>query len=360
MSRVISTLLIALLFFLPACCIGAANAASPLGPIKGTKRVTVVVSLTNRSSFYKELTESDLAEFIRDLVTSRLQAEPSPARKYERGRPDLPVAVIPWSEFNKQFTSDWDLVFLWKISIDPLQDTPTSPKQVIVSYLLTYDFLDCNRGVIRPHTTEQTFLSSWIAGPDLHAFYIDLAKDLDIYLSPAVRDLREDTYVSTDRQFTPDEREDLANSLVADMVHVEVGLEQGGDSIFTLDRGRDRLLEGWTVSTVRTEINEGLPINHATPIAVDVVPAGDQERSRILTVQSLMRDYPKAAAERKFTFLTLAVILRWSRRTNDALLTMGPVSIRIPEDIESYERSYRSALSAALDDIRKRITTNNP
>jgi hypothetical protein len=139
----------------------------------------VVVSMTDRTGLFGNLSEEKVAEFIRNHIASRLSGEASQAAEYERPHPDLAVSIVAWRDFSREFTSDWDLVFLWKMSIDAVQDAPASRRDAIVSHLLMYEFLDCNNGAVRPKGREQAIISSWITSDAENQFYANLAEDLN-------------------------------------------------------------------------------------------------------------------------------------------------------------------------------------
>jgi len=354
---VIASRMALLSIFLTLFEMGAAEATSPLPRLVGTKRVVVVVSLHDRSGHFSGLKEEEVANFIRDSIASRLAAPKSQAREYEKPRPDLPVVVVPWSEFSHRFNSNWDLVLLWRFSVDDLGDAVAKREQAAVSYLLVYDFLDCDDGVLRPKTNEQVLASSWVTGWDRGRFFEDLAKDLAIRLRAVIRDLREDAYSSDGPQPSADSREEVAKELFSETEHLEVTTLQGGLSIFTLLGQRSR--ENWTISTVLALFNPESGADSKKPLSVSAERGTPPERSRQLDAMVLLQDYPEAVAEREFTFLTIAVTIRWPRYPFSAVLAADPISIKMPVDSEAEETAYRLALKSVLEDVRSRFIAGN-
>jgi hypothetical protein len=265
------------------------------------------------------------------------------------------VVVVPWSEFSHRFNSNWDLVLLWRFSVDDLGDAVAKREQAAVSYLLVYDFLDCDDGVLRPKTNEQVLASSWVIGWDRGRFFEDLAKDLAIRLGPVIRDLREDAYSADEPQPSTDFREEVAKELFSETEHLEVTTLQGGLSIFTLDSAARRSRENWAISTVLELFNPESGARSNQLLSVSAERGIPPERSRQLDAIVLLQGYPQTVAEREFTFLTIAVTIRWPRYPFNAVLTADPISIKMPVDSAVEETAYRRALKSVLEDARSRF-----
>jgi hypothetical protein len=182
-------------------------------------------------------------------------------------------------------------------------------------------------------------------------FYEALGKDIEHTLTPAFRDLREDSYQPSEPQQVTALPAATLREFFDDASHIQVTMQQGGNSLYVLDPEANRNRAQWSVATAREMFGREFSADARRRLTVSEERGREELRYRQLEITTLTQDHPPLLAERQFTFLTIGAALRWPRYEQSLLLPLQPISILVPPDRSTYERSYQFALSTLLTEL---------